>query len=628
MTSGEREKIRAGICPPGTERSKMDYIGNGNRRKANMNEVTAYTKSDEQFYPTPPEIAEKMLDGIDLRFVGTVLEPSAGKGDLLTALAKKYKIYSYSSYGNESLDVDCIEIDPYLREILKYNFSEERKQEIEEEIDTIKKKRTYDYEAHEYTKLSFEDEIQLLILEEQEREFFTNGIHVVHDDFLTYQAYKHYDLILMNPPFADGDRHLLKALDIQKRGGGIVCLLNAETLRNPYTQTRRDLLTLLNKYGAEVKYIDDAFKTAERRANVDVAIVKVNIPEEQETSDIFERLKEAENYEEFDPEATELTVSDYIKAAIAGFNLEVKAGLELIRQYKALTPYIMNSLDKNNKYASAMLTLKTGRDRDAASENEYVKSVRCKYWTALLHNPKFTDKLTSKLQNEYRERVGKLIDYDFTEFNISVLSAEMNSKIKTGIENEIIAMFDRLTEEHSYYPEFSKNRHYYNGWKTNKAHKIGKKVILPCHGVFSEWSDRLDTHDAAGTLSDIEKILNFLDGNMTAEVDLWNTIQRHFDTHTTKNIPLKFFTVTFYKKGTVHITFTNPELIERFNIYAAQQKNWLPPSYGKKAYKDMDEEEKTVIDSFQGEKAYNNVMQKTGYYLAPVTENNVLKLTA
>lgn len=33
------------------------------------------------FYPTPPEVAAEMLDQLDLRGK-TVLEPSAGKGDL------------------------------------------------------------------------------------------------------------------------------------------------------------------------------------------------------------------------------------------------------------------------------------------------------------------------------------------------------------------------------------------------------------------------------------------------------------------------------------------------------------------------------------------------------------------
>lgn len=66
---------------------------------------------------------------------------------------------------------------------------------------------------------------------------------------------------------------------------------------------------------------------------------------------------------------------------------------------------------------------------------------------------------------------------------------------------------------------------------------------------------------------------------------------------------------------------------ERFNIYAGQHKSWLPPCYGEKAYKNMTEEEKAVIDGFQGEKAYNEVMKKAKYYLAPVTNNQTLLLT-
>ena len=115
---------------------------------------------------------------------------------------------------------------------------------------------------------------------------------------------------------------------------------------------------------------------------------------------------------------------------------------------------------------------------------------------------------------------------------------------------------------------------------------------------------------------------------MTAEVNLENELRKSFEQGITKNIACKFFRATFYKKGTVHITFTCPELIDRFNIYAAQNRGWLPPSYGKKSYKDMTAEEKTVIDSFQGEKAYNEVLAKSDYYLASPIENRPLLTVA
>lgn len=74
------------------------------------------------------------------------------------------------------------------------------------------------------------------------------------------------------------------------------------------------------------------------------------------------------------------------------------------------------------------------------------------------------------------------------------------------------------------------------------------------------------------------------------------------------------------------MVFTCPELIQRFNIYVAQNKNWLPPNYGRVKYKDMTAEEKTVVDSFQGEAAYNEVMEKARYYFAPVTNNQIQML--
>ncbi|MBQ7646990.1 MAG: hypothetical protein IJS94_06960, partial [Clostridia bacterium] len=79
------------------------------------NEVTNYAKEDVGFYPTPPALINKMLEGIDWKYVETILEPSAGKGDILRQIALKE---ATTLYRGNRFDVDCIEIDPYLRQIL------------------------------------------------------------------------------------------------------------------------------------------------------------------------------------------------------------------------------------------------------------------------------------------------------------------------------------------------------------------------------------------------------------------------------------------------------------------------------------------------------------------------------
>lgn len=596
-----------------------------------MNNLMQIVENEQtsEFYPTPADLIEKMLSGVNFNYIHTILEPSAGKGDILRAIAKKE--YNHGWQSSKEFDIDCIEIDPNLRQVLKYNFSDERKKLIIHQISNFDKlKSCYNSVTKSWeNKLTESQKIELQELEDERRTFFSRGIHIVHDDFLSYIPFKRYDLIIMNPPFSDGDKHLLKALKMQEKGGNIICLLNAETLRNPFTESRRILLAELHKHNAQVEYIKSAFVNAERKTGVEIALIKVAIEQVQEESDIFNHFKKAAEAEDFQPNVTDLEVTDYIKAAVNQFNIEVNAGIELIRQYRAMIPYMSKSFgdDRYDKDPILRLTDSSERSYGSVSVNDYLKKVRSKYWSALLSNPKFTNKLTSKLQTEYRERVDKLADYDFTEFNIYNLSAEMNSQIKKGIEEEIIAMFDRLTSEHSWYPETQKNRHYYDGWATNKAHKIDKKVIIPCYISYDSWSGSPRVYEAKGVLEDIERILNFLDGGMTREVDLWHELEFYFKKGVTKNIPLKFFKATFYKKGTVHLVFTVPELIERFNIYAAQNKAWLPPTYGKKAYKDMNAEEKAVIDSFQGEEAYNKVIERADYYLAPVSSNQVLMLT-
>lgn len=600
-----------------------------------MPDVTAYVddRQSSEFYPTPEKLVQRMLGKVKWDLVQTILEPSAGKGDIVRGIATA----PMRDYHKDRLDVDCIELDPNLRAILKFSFSEEAKREIfDKKSALIKTRASYEKKQWDTGLYTFYDEAtrtdkpfpdrEQKQLEQYDRQlsgFIKNGIHVVHDDFLTYMPYKHYDLIVMNPPFSCGARHLLKAIEMQQSGGQIICLLNAETLRNPYTAERKRLAALLEQYDAEIEYIEDAFTDAERRAVVDTALISIQIPfSADEGRSLFDQIARAKQYAEPDPEERmEIEVTDMIQMIVNRYRTEIEAGLELLRIYRRMLPHLNRDLNEKG-YPIIYLT---NSDHREITVNEYVKSVRLKYWSALLKNEKFVGKLTSKLQTKYRERVQSYSDYDFSEFNIYALLAEMNAEIKSGIEDEIGNMYDRLTEEHSYYPECSKNKHLYDGWKTNLAWKIGKKCILPCYGVYDQWDYKPRKYEAYNVLSDIERILNFFDGNLTADVDLSNTIEQSFSQGITKNVKCKFFEATFYKKGTVHIVFTCPELIDRFNIYAAQQRGWLPPSYGKKQYADMSADEQAVVDSFQGAEAYAKVMQRPDYYLAaPVKSQNLL----
>jgi hypothetical protein len=603
--------------------------------------ASSLTSSDEyQFYPTPPELAQRMLKGVEWNTIKKILEPSAGNGNLIETIGEcYYSEFDFEIDGtrhryirNNTIEVDCVEIDPYLRSILKYKFSIERKHAVYEEMcDELKRRKGK--EDDRYFRAYESDYTPLY----QTLDKMT--VCIVHDNFLTFKPYNRYDLIVMNPPFADGDKHLLHALGIQRHGGGVICLLNAETLRNPFTNSRKELKKRLDELGAEIEYVEDAFADAERSADVDVAIVRAFVPVPEERSVIFERLEKSAEAEEFNEDVTDLVVNDYIKAAVRQFNVECKAGIELVREYVAMSPRILCDLGKES-YNTPILKL-TLDSSNELSVNSFLRLVRLKYWRGLFSNEKFMRRLTMTLRDQYLSSVERMQDYDFTMFNIQSVIAEMNAQIMTGVQQEILKMFDKLTADHSWYPECKQNIHYYSGWKTNQAHKIGKKSIIPEYLQSYSWSrDAFDVFKAYGVLSDIEKIFDYLSGRMEREptkLDIHSALKAANALGQTQNIECTYFTITIYKKGTVHIKYTCPDLVDRLNIYAAQNRNWLPPNYGKTSYADMTDEERAVVNDFHRDEKekevdpkkiaerYARIMARREFYLAdPASKTHML----
>ena len=331
---------------------------------------------NKDLYPTPQNLIDKMLFDIDFRMIKSILEPSAGTGNIVETLKKKEGSMT-RHYNKVSLDIDCIEIDQNLQHILK-----------------------------------------------------GKNFRVVHNDFLTYDTMKEYDLIIMNPPFSNGCKHLLKALEMQKRNGGaIVCLLNAETLKNPCTRERLDLQRKLTEYNAKVEFIQDAFLGAERKTAVEIALVKVQLPEVKRASFILEGLRRAQEQREYEQtEQTQLIDADFFKAIVNQYQLEVEAGIQLIKEYFAMQPFILSQFGKDEKTGKTIqkggciLSLDIGSNRDKynnkLSVNEYIKAVRRKYWSALFKNQKFIGQLTDNLQRDFYNRVEELSDYDFSLYNI------------------------------------------------------------------------------------------------------------------------------------------------------------------------------------------------------------------
>ena len=530
-------------------------------------------KDSVDFYPTPAELADRMVSSILTRtygyavFPGPILEPSAGDGAIAKAVERAAGIYRNQAgkiiqeydlkRKREKYSLDCVELSEGLRAILK-----------------------------------------------------NDGFRVVHDDFLTFQPQTKYAAILMNPPFSAGAAHLLKALDIMQDGGKIRCVLNAETIRNPYTNERKDLAKRLQELGAEIEYIQDAFARAERKTGVEIALVSVDIPDRPPVSRIRLDLQQeaTEKYED-DPQLAALVSADPITAAIERYNAAAEGLRRIYDEYNGVKS-LFSSAVKDDKENPVIAFNKT--------YNEAIRDLRGLYWRKLFDLPQIRDSLTYKMSIEYSERIEDLKNYDFSAYNILTIREEISRNLVSGIEQEIISLFDDWTNLH-YNSEYSKNVHYYNGWCTNEAYKVGKKVIFWCSG-FDMWGDfNPHLYDCERKMSQIERVLHFLDtnGQQYNGQKLRDALKAAKDAGQTSKIQLEYFTATFYKKGTCHIEFTNTDVLKSFNLFASQKKGWLPPCYGKKAYKDMSEADKKVIDSYEGAASYADTIKRG---LIPTTQ--------
>ena len=288
--------------------------------------------------------------------------------------------------------------------------------------------------------------------------------------------------------------------------------------------------------------------------------------------------------------------------------------------------YILHDFKKEGYQNNPILKLGFQNEHEQLSVNGFIEKVRYKYWRALFVNPKFTSNLTTNLLNEYRSKIEELVGYDFSEHNIMNIRIDMSKNIVNGIEETILKLFNDFSDKYHYYDTQSKNIYLYNGWKTNKSWKINSKIIIPIN-AYDRWNNDYNcaSYATIRKIEDIERVFDYLAGDLNTELSVDKVLEKAQKNNQTKKIELKYFKITFYKKGTAHIEFTDLELLKKFNIFGSMKKNWLPPTYGKNRYDEMPREEQLIIDEFEGKESYNKILNNADYYI--VKSNDLLMIS-
>lgn len=518
----------------------------------------------EQYYPTPSGLAKNLVGMLKNReYYQMALEPSAGTGDLA-------KIYC-REIGCGQKSVHCVEINTERAAILR-----------------------------------------------------DKGYAVVWDDFITFAPLMPYGTIIMNPPFHSGARHLLKALNILADGGEVACIVNAETIRNPFSRERKVLIGKLEAMEEhKINFVQSAFEDTA----VEVAMIYARKAKSKIVCPTLEKFKTWTTEEESLQTNLFPAPADPVEFMIANYRAEVKAGLSLyneIENYKAVS--LKNS---NNKYEiDAVFDVKINEVGNTGNARaNIVKRISYNYWRNLLYSKDLAHLLTSEVQSSYVSKLYEMADFEFNERNIFQLKSDLCATLLENIDHAIMKVFEEFTCRYAY-TDYSQNIHYYNGWKTNKAYKVNSKVIIPLY-AFDSWDGKFrPSYQVNGILTDIEKVMSYLDcgriGNGYSMTDILCFAEKIGQN---RNIDTKFFKITLYKKGTCHLTFKSSELLKKFNLYCGRKKGWLPDGYGRKHYSDLDDEERAVADSFEGEESYKETYQNQQFYF-PGPRNSIKMLGA
>ena len=472
---------------------------------------------DLQFYPTPPEIGKRLVSMIhDAQ--PPILEPSAGTGDLLETAIKAH-VRNPDHYEFVLADVHCVEYD-------------------------------------------------------KDRAATLRGKHykVVWDDFLTFSPVTPYQTIIMNPPFNDGATHLLKALNILSDGGELACILNAETIKNPYSNERKILIQQLEaceEYQCE--FVQDAFPDV----NVEVALIHVKKKAPTVRCETFENFKRLIVEEAQKETSTALIhgTTDNIKREVIAYQAVVKSALHLFDELN-----VFNSMVKKLDEVTEVFEMKNRFEE----RYDLVKKINGAFWKKFLFSEELARLMTNDIRNAYSSKLHEMQEYEFNEVNILQLKSDLIKNLTSNINDAILKVWRNFTSRFSWRDEKSPNIHYYSGWKTNDAFRCNERVIIPLY-AFSTWTQSLELYRVRGELSDIEKAMNYLDCGRTEDSDMSNKLEVAQARGINRGIDTKYFTVDLFKKGTCHLRFKDMELLKKFNIYCGRRSQagnlrWPSPS--------------------------------------------------
>lgn len=406
------------------------------------------------------------------------------------------------------------------------------------------------------------------------RKIVQSKCKVIADDFFTVtpEQISHVNIIVMNPPFSNAEKHVLHAYQIAPEGCEIIALCNSETLNNGYSRSRTELLALIQDYGEKI-HLGDCFSKAERKTGVEISLVRIFKPKVTEDANFDDFYTLGDETNEYDALVSyneiRAVVNTYL-AAVKCFEkveavsqeLQSFTKVKFVGKQKDDGSYETHELSFGDK-----ISFNAGyNDRGITTKADFAKAFQRKCWAFIFDRLDVGKYVTTGVMKDINTFIEGRKNYPFSVKNISKMLDIIVGTRDTTMNKAIVEAVDNFTR-HTH-----ENRYGVEGWKTNEGHLLNKKFII---NYFSEITYGGALKVKSGGYSNVDNLMDLFKALCYITGTDYSTIKQPYqlgDLKANTWYDWGFFEFKVFMKGTGHLKFKDENVWARLNQAYAKIK--------------------------------------------------------
>ncbi|MBC3871743.1 DUF4942 domain-containing protein [Undibacterium oligocarboniphilum] len=509
-----------------------------------------------QYYATGEHTAVKMWAKFK-KPIEHVCEPNAGKGHLL-----RYALDGFSGVSDDEV--------PWL--------SEKNMPDIESLSLKTQFKKHYRQILDRNIPISV---IEIDVSHHPNLKEIGSNLKIVGYDFLQTESLATVTHVIMNPPFSEGVTHVLHAWDIVYEAE-IVAIINAETIRNPYSADRKRLVELIQKYGT-VEFLKDEFiHDVERKTKVEVALIYLEkIPDNGfDVAAILSELSPRKKVEDLEPEINHALAlpGNLVENTFERYHIAVNAAVKSIQANMVsecaenslgVTLEVMQSKGVNNNFRLNSDKRSFQKAMNVQLRKKMDELTR-KAWSQIIRSSLLTDKLSNQARRKMESEAESIFQLEFSIGNVHGFLAGLYASLGDIYADMICGMFDSIIGRDS------DNVAFFKTWKSNEKHRFGMRIrrsrfIFPLRMSFSGLN-----YEAEQFLADIDKVFGYLHGISGKYNGLVAGFQNNLHANG-ERAKTEYFDYRYYPGvGSIHIFPKSHQVIEKLNLFVGKRRQWLP----------------------------------------------------